>query len=317
MIGAFRSDACEYVHAYTEVLTVSSRKGTHKWQIAQHGLIYKSICDMLYVYFWVYACKQRGSKCERSQGHKHTLWFDIHKCSIYDMTCVYLWVNEYLYKEILRALAEARAETNVNSHNVSQYTKTSRRKRYRRTKMMKMTVSSQRGAFFSFKTSPKKRSICFVNNNPSMTLAWKRATATFSHIFFNVSAVASIRFFPVHSHRHWKERMHFHIWGLRAWPFFDGKLPGMVCLRTFQNPSTWPLWILTFPLFFRVLVRQKMPWLWLHCCKRRPYFLAKAGFQGAPSAITSVLNPFASFLATPWKHLACSILSLLSGGGFP
>ena len=101
--------------------------------------------------------------------------------------------------------------------------------------------------FFSFKTSPKKRSIYFVNNNPSMTSAWKRAPATFSHIFFNASAVASIRFFPVHPHRHWKERMHFHIWGLRAWPFFDGKFPGMVCLRTFQKPSTWPVWILTFP----------------------------------------------------------------------
>ena len=100
--------------------------------------------------------------------------------------------------------------------------------------------------FFSFKTSPKKRSIYFGNDNPYMTSASKRATATFSHIFFNVSAVASIRFFPVHFHRHWKGRMHFHIWGLRAWPFFDGKLPGMVCLRTFQNPSTWPVWILTF-----------------------------------------------------------------------
>ena len=154
---------------------------------------------------------------------------------------------------------------------------TSRRKRCRPTKMMKMSISSQRGAFFSLKTSPKKRSIYFVNNNPSMTSAWKRATATFSQIFFNVSAVVSIRFLPVHSHRHWKERMHFHIWGLRAWPFFEGKLPGMASLRTFQNPSTWPVWILTFPLFFRVLVRQKLPWLWLHCCKRRPYFLAKAG----------------------------------------
>ena len=115
--------------------------------------------------------------------------------------------------------------------------------------------------FLSLKTSPKKRSIYFVNNNPSMTSAWKRATATFSQIFFNVSAVVSIRSLPVHSHRHWKERMHFHIWGLRAWPFFEGKLPGMASLRTFQNPSTWPVWILTFPLFFRVLVRQKLPWL--------------------------------------------------------
>ena len=127
--------------------------------------------------------------------------------------------------------------------------------------MIKITTSSQRGASFCIQNFfKKKRSIYFGNDNPSMTSASKRATATFSHIFFNVSAVASIRFFPVHSHRHWKERMHFHIWGLRAWPFFDGKLPGMVCLRTFQNPSTWPVWILTFPLFFRVLVRQKMPW---------------------------------------------------------
>ena len=61
--------------------------------------------------------------------------------------------------------------------------------------------------FFSLKTSQKKRSIYFVNNNPSMTSAWKRATATFSQFFFNVSAVVSIRFLPVHSHRHWKERM--------------------------------------------------------------------------------------------------------------
>ena len=112
-----------------------------------------------------------------------------------------------------------------------------------------VTACHSEERFFSLKTSPKKRSIYFVNNNPSMTSAWKRATATFSHIFFNVSAVASIRFLPVHSHRHWKERMHFHIWGLRAWPFFDSKLPGMASLRTFQNPSTWPVWILTFPLF--------------------------------------------------------------------
>ena len=77
-----------------------------------------------------------------------------------------------------------------------------------------------RSGFFHWKPLQKKRSIYFVNNNPSMTSAWKRATATFSQIFFNVSAVVSIRFLPAHSHRHWKERMHFHIWGLRAWPFF-------------------------------------------------------------------------------------------------
>ena len=95
-------------------------------------------------------------------------------------------------------------------------TKTSRRKRYRRTKMIKITASSQRGASFCIQNLSKKRSIYFGNDNPSMTSASKRATATFSHIFFNMSAVASIRFFPVHSHRHWKERMHFHIWGLQT-----------------------------------------------------------------------------------------------------
>ena len=36
---------------------------------------------------------------------------------------------------------------------------------------------------FAFKTSPKKRSIYFRNDNPSMTSASKRATATFSHMF--------------------------------------------------------------------------------------------------------------------------------------
>ena len=71
--------------------------------------------------------------------------------------------------------------------------------------------ATARSVFFSLKTCQKKRSICFVNNNPSMTSARKRATATFSQIFFNVSAVVCIRFLSVHSHRHWKERMHFHI----------------------------------------------------------------------------------------------------------
>ena len=100
----------------------------------------------------------------------------------------------------------------------------------------------------SIRNLSKKSSVYFWNDNPSITSASKRATATFSHIFFNASAVASNRFLPVHSHRHWKERMHFHIWGLRAWPFFDGKLPGMVWLRcelcsiNRNVASTWRSW---------------------------------------------------------------------------
>ena len=135
---------------------------------------------------------------------------------------------------------------------------------------------------FAFKTFQKKVHLLW-EWQPFHDFSLKKGNRNFSHIFFNASAVASNRFLPVHSHRHWKERMHFHIWGLRAWPFFEGKLPGMASLRTFQNPSTWPVWILTFPLFFRVLVRQKLPWLWLHCCKRRPYFLAKGRPQSPKS----------------------------------
>ena len=63
---------CECMHVYKEALSVSTRKGTNKCESAQQGLIYKRICDMIYVYLWAYVCTQRGSKCEPSHGKRHT-----------------------------------------------------------------------------------------------------------------------------------------------------------------------------------------------------------------------------------------------------
>ena len=63
--------ACEYMDVYKEVLSVSTRKGTDICEFAQHGFTYKIIFDMMYVYLRVYACIQRGSNCEHSQGHRH------------------------------------------------------------------------------------------------------------------------------------------------------------------------------------------------------------------------------------------------------
>ena len=45
--------ACEYMHVYKEVLSVSTRKGTDIGEFAQHGVIHESICNMKYVYLWV------------------------------------------------------------------------------------------------------------------------------------------------------------------------------------------------------------------------------------------------------------------------
>ena len=80
---------CEYMHVYRENLSVSTRKGTDICQLAQHGVIYKSICNMKYVYLGAYVCIQKGSKCEHSQGHNH-LWVrrtsvHIHKYLWHDM----------------------------------------------------------------------------------------------------------------------------------------------------------------------------------------------------------------------------------------
>ena len=100
---------CEYMHVYKEALSVSTRKGTDICEFAQHGVIYKSICNMKYVYLWVYVnyvCIQRGSRCEHSQGHKHmlacTTWAYIQKYLWWKMyTCEHM----YVCKEVLSASA--------------------------------------------------------------------------------------------------------------------------------------------------------------------------------------------------------------------
>ena len=58
-----------------DVLSVSTRKGTDICEFAQHEVIHKCICNMKFVYLWVYLCIQRGSNCEQSQGHKHLYEF--------------------------------------------------------------------------------------------------------------------------------------------------------------------------------------------------------------------------------------------------
>ena len=52
---------CEYMHVYKQVLSVSTRKGTDICDFAQHGIIYKSICNMKYVaceYMSMYVYKE-------------------------------------------------------------------------------------------------------------------------------------------------------------------------------------------------------------------------------------------------------------------
>ena len=40
---------CEHMYVCKEVLSASTRKGTDICEFAQHGFIYKGICDMTYV----------------------------------------------------------------------------------------------------------------------------------------------------------------------------------------------------------------------------------------------------------------------------
>ena len=81
-------------YVYRKVLSVSTRMGTIICEFAKHRFIYKTICDMIYVYFWVYVCykevlsvsTRKGTNiCEFVQlGFIHT--------SIYNMIYVYLWI---------------------------------------------------------------------------------------------------------------------------------------------------------------------------------------------------------------------------------
>ena len=62
---------CGYMHVYKEVRSVSTRKGTDICEFAHDGFVYKSFYDLKNVYLRVFTCKQRGSNCERLQGHRH------------------------------------------------------------------------------------------------------------------------------------------------------------------------------------------------------------------------------------------------------
>ena len=95
----YETNTCEYMHVYKEVLSVSARKGTNKYESAQQGLIYKSICDMIYAYLWAYVCIQRGSKCEQSQGERHTwvrtTWVHIQEYLLYAKRILMsIWVRK-------------------------------------------------------------------------------------------------------------------------------------------------------------------------------------------------------------------------------
>ena len=64
----------EVLHAYKEFLSVSVRQGTSVCEFAQLGFIYEKMIYMIHVDLCIYVCKQRGSKCERLQGHEH-MWY--------------------------------------------------------------------------------------------------------------------------------------------------------------------------------------------------------------------------------------------------
>ena len=73
---------CKHLHAHKEVLTVSACKGRDICEFPHRGFLYKSvhhtkyrICIYIYIYtdFWIFACIQRGLKCELSRGHRH-MW---------------------------------------------------------------------------------------------------------------------------------------------------------------------------------------------------------------------------------------------------
>ena len=75
-----------YLHVYKEVRSVSTREGTDICEFAHDGFVHKSFYDLKDVYLRVFACKQRGSNCERSQGHKQNL--SLHNMGSYRHVCV-------------------------------------------------------------------------------------------------------------------------------------------------------------------------------------------------------------------------------------
>ena len=122
---------CEYMHVYQEVLSVSTRKGINICEFAKHGFIYERICNMIcmyiyiYVYLWAYACIQRGSNCEPSQGQRN-MWV----CKTLVHIQSHLWYNICIlvsfcmHPKSFKVSALARAQTYGNSHNKGSETKT-------------------------------------------------------------------------------------------------------------------------------------------------------------------------------------------------
>ena len=135
-------------------------------------------------------------------------------------------------------------------------------------------------AILMFQTVSKKMIVCFLSNNPSSVLGSKRSHVRglrFSHSVRRVFDVCLHISFPVCSHRHWKRRRHFHSCTFRRPLTLEDKLPGMDFLAPFQKQSMLPVWTLTHPRCFNFFLMQKIPLLWLHCCNRRVFFLARPG----------------------------------------
>ena len=92
---------------------MSTRTSTDICEFAQHGVIYRSVCNMIYV--------QRGSKCE--QLARAQTYVSLHHIGSYTRVFVieHKYVCEYMhvYKEKVQALA--RAHTYVSSHSMGSY----------------------------------------------------------------------------------------------------------------------------------------------------------------------------------------------------
>ena len=92
---------CEYMHVYREVLTVSTRNGTHVqvWDCTARVDIQRYLWWNICI-FVTYVCMQRGSKCEHSQGHRHmlvrTTRSHTQKYLQYEIY-IYLWVDACIW----------------------------------------------------------------------------------------------------------------------------------------------------------------------------------------------------------------------------
>ena len=104
---------------------MSTGKGTDICEFAQHGVIYRSVCNMIYVYLLVYVCIQRGSKCE--QLARAQTYVSLHHIGSYTTVFVieHMYACEYMHVYKAKARALARAKTYVSSHNMGSYTKLS------------------------------------------------------------------------------------------------------------------------------------------------------------------------------------------------